>query len=207
MRGSIVAVMLALGLALCGAGCGRKPDAKIGTEGPEKASTVKRRKPMVVMDTSMGTMTIELWPDKAPRTVENFLSYVDKGFYDGTIFHRVIKNFMIQGGGFTTRMQQKETLPPIQNEARSDVKNERGTLAMARTSVVNSATAQFFVNVKDNDSLNHRDDTPDGFGYAVFGRVTDGMDVADKISLVKTGRNDAPVEQVVIRSVKRLEVE
>ena len=162
---------------------------------------------MVVMETSMGTMTIELWPDKAPRTVENFLGYVDKGFYDGTIFHRVIKNFMIQGGGFTTGMQQKDTLPPIQNEARSDVKNERGTLAMARTSVVNSATAQFFVNVKDNDFLNHRDDTPDGFGYAVFGRVTEGMDVADKISLVKTTPDDAPVEQVVIRSVKRLEAE
>jgi len=155
----------------------------------------------------MGTITIELWPDKAPRTVENFLSYVDKGFYDGTIFHRVIKNFMIQGGGFTTGMQEKDTRPPIRNEARSDVKNERGTLAMARTTVVNSATAQFFVNVKDNDFLNHRDDTPDGFGYAVFGRVTEGMNVADKISLVKTGRKDAPVEQVVIRSVKRFEAE
>jgi len=207
MRGPVVAVTLALGLALCGAGCGKKPDAKIGTEGPEKVSTVKRRKPMVVMDTSMGTITIELWPDKAPRTVENFLSYVDKGFYDGTIFHRVIKNFMIQGGGFTTGMKEKDTRPPIRNEARSDVKNERGTLAMARTSVVNSATAQFFVNVKDNDFLNHRDDTPDGFGYAVFGRVTEGMNVADKISLVKTGRKDAPVEQVVIRSVKRFEAE
>jgi len=207
MRGFVVAVILALGPVLCGAGCGEKSNARSVPQGSETANTAKRRKPMVVMETSMGTMTIELWPDKAPRTVENFLGYVDKGFYDGTIFHRVIKNFMIQGGGFTTGMQQKDTLPPVQNEARSDVKNERGTLAMARTSVVNSATAQFFVNVKDNDFLNHRDDTPDGFGYAVFGRVTEGMDVADKISLVKTTPDDAPVEQVVIRSVKRLEAE
>jgi len=163
--------------------------------------------PVVLMDTSLGTVKIELWPDKAPVTVENFLGYVDSGHYDGTIFHRVIENFMVQGGGFTPDMKQKPTGDEIKNEARSDVGNKRGTLALARTNVVDSATAQFFINVKDNDFLNHRNDTPDGFGYCVFGKVTDGMDVVDKIRAVKTGSSggydDVPVEPVVIQSAKQ----
>ena len=144
--------------------------------------------PVVLMKTSEGLIKIELWPGKAPETVKNFLTYVDEGFYDGTIFHRVIGNFMIQGGGFTPDMKQKPTHAPVKNEAAADVKNDRGTIAMARTGVVDSATAQFFINVVDNAFLNHKDNSPNGFGYAVFGKVIDGMDVVDKIKGVKTGR-------------------
>jgi cyclophilin family peptidyl-prolyl cis-trans isomerase len=160
--------------------------------------------PTVVMSTSLGKVTVELLADRAPVTVQNFLAYVDDGFFDGTIFHRVIPGFMVQGGGFGPDMRQKATRAPIKNEADNGVKNSRGTLAMARTSDVNSATAQFFVNLVDNGFLDHggRD-----FGYAVFGRVTAGMDVVDAIAKVKTGRNgphgDVPVEPVVIQSVKR----
>src|SRR3972149_3391924 len=136
--------------------------------------------PMVVMKTSMGTIKIELDEAKAPVTVKNFLAYVDEGFYDGTIFHRVIDGFMVQGGGFTADMTQKPTKPAIKNEAGNGLKNLRGTIVMARTSVVDSATAQFFINVVDNAFLDHRDETPGGFGYAVFGRVVEGMDVVDK---------------------------
>ncbi len=164
--------------------------------------------PVVTIETSHGTITAELFADKAPLTVENFLSYVDKGSYDGTVFHRVIPDFMIQGGGFTSEMSQKPTAAPIRNEARADVPNARGTLAMARTQVVDSATAQFFINLKDNAFLNHRDRTPQGFGYAVFGRVTDGMDVVDRIAQEPTGTHpsghrDVPQTPVVIRSVRR----
>lgn len=165
------------------------------------------KNPSVEMETSLGTIRIELWQDKAPQTVANFLAYADEGFYDGTIFHRVIGNFMIQGGGFSEDMQQKRTKSPIKNEARSDVGNKRGTIAMARTSDVNSATAQFFINVVDNDFLTHQDESPQGFGYAVFGAVTDGMDVVDKIKAVATttrrGMQDVPVEAMKILSVKR----
>ncbi len=140
--------------------------------------------PMVIMSTSMGDVKIELYPDKAPETVKNFLAYVNDKFYDGTIFHRVIPNFMIQGGGFTEDMQQKSVKPPIKNEADNGLTNDTGTLAMARTNVVDSATAQFFINVKDNDFLNY---TPQNFGYAVFGKVIEGMDVVRKIKKVKTG--------------------
>jgi len=170
-------------------------------------SAERKANPVVIMETSLGTMKIELWADKAPESVKNFLAYVDDKHYDGTIFHRVISNFMIQGGGFTPDMEQKDTKPPVKNEARSDVKNDKGTLAMARTSDVNSATAQFFINVKDNDFLNHRDETARGFGYCVFGKVIEGMDVVDKIKNVRTGTkghySDVPVEPVVIKSVKR----
>ncbi|HUW58798.1 MAG TPA: peptidylprolyl isomerase [Planctomycetota bacterium] len=163
--------------------------------------------PVVVMETSEGTVTIELWPEKAPITVKNFLTYVDEKSYDGTIFHRVIPNFMIQGGGFTPEMKQKPTHAPIKNEAKADVQNKRGTLAMARTGVVDSATAQFFINVVDNDFLNHRDETPRGFGYCVFGKVTSGMDVVDKIRKVKTTTRgpyeNVPVEPVLIKSMRR----
>jgi peptidyl-prolyl cis-trans isomerase B (cyclophilin B) len=161
--------------------------------------------PVVVMETSEGTIKIELWPAKAPKTVENFLSYVDEKFYDGTIFHRVIENFMIQGGGMTPNLADKKTHAPIKNEARADVKNVRGTIAMARTGVVDSATAQFFINVVDNSFLDHSGETPRNFGYAVFGKVIDGMDVVDKIKVVQTGQGDAPVKTVLIKSIRRAE--
>ncbi len=163
--------------------------------------------PVVVMETSEGAVTIELWADKSPITVENFLKYVDEKFFDGTIFHRVIPNFMIQGGGFTADMNQKKTHAPIKNEARADVGNARGTIAMARTSVVDSATAQFFINTVDNDFLTHTSKTPQGFGYCVFGKVTAGLDVVDKIAKVRTGNKagmqDVPVQTVTITSVTR----
>ena len=163
--------------------------------------------PMVVMKTSMGTIKIELDEAKAPVTVKNFLAYVDEGFYDGTIFHRVIDGFMVQGGGFTADMTQKPTKPPIKNEAGNGLKNLRGTIAMARTSVVDSATAQFFINVADNGFLDHRDDTSQGFGYAVFGRVVEGIDVVDRIKKVATtthqGMADMPAQPVMIESVRR----
>ena len=159
----------------------------------------------VMMTTTVGSMTIELDADSAPKTVENFLSYVAGGFYDGTIFHRVIDNFMIQGGGFTADMEQKSTQAPIENEANNGLKNQRGTIAMARTQDPHSATAQFFINVQDNDFLNHTGENMQGWGYAVFGKVTDGEDVLDKIRGVQTGsqagHQDVPVEPIIIESV------
>jgi cyclophilin family peptidyl-prolyl cis-trans isomerase len=161
---------------------------------------------VVILETSKGEIRIELDPGRAPKTVENFLAYVDAGHFDGTVFHRVIPNFMIQGGGFTADLAEKPTRAPIQNEAQNGLKNTRGTLAMARTNDPNSATAQFFVNLRDNDFLDHgsRD-----FGYAVFGRVSTGMDVVDAIAAVRTknqGRyENVPVEPVVIRSARRAE--
>jgi peptidyl-prolyl cis-trans isomerase A (cyclophilin A) len=163
--------------------------------------------PVVIMDTNKGQVTIELFADQAPITVENFLRYTDNNYYDGLIFHRVIDGFMIQGGGFDQGMVQKSTYDAIKNEASSDLANSRGTLAMARTSVVDSATSQFFINLVDNDFLNHVDESPRGFGYAVFGRVIDGMDVVDVIAKVATGTvrgyADVPNEAVVINSVRR----
>ena len=159
---------------------------------------------MVVFSTNYGDFTVELYPDKAPVTVENFLAYVDAGFYDGTIFHRVIPDFVIQGGGFTEDMQQKPTRPPIKNEADNGLKNERGTLSMARTMDVHSATSQFFINLQDNSFLDHgvRD-----FGYAVFGRVVEGMEVIDKIAAVPTGiragHRDVPREPVINNKASR----
>jgi peptidyl-prolyl cis-trans isomerase B (cyclophilin B) len=174
----------------------------------EKKMT-KNANPRVVLETSEGKITVELWADKAPLTAKNFLRYVDEKFYDGTIFHRVIDNFMIQGGGMTGDMKPKSTHEPIKNEAAVDLKNDRGTIAMARTQIVDSATSQFFINVKDNDFLNHRDKTPRGFGYAVFGKVVAGMDVVDRIKKVKTTtagpHRDVPATPVVIKSVRRLE--
>ena len=163
--------------------------------------------PTVVIETSEGTITAELWADRAPKTVENFLAYADKNFYDDTIFHRVIDGFMIQGGGMTESMKRKDTDAPIPNEASADQPNDRGTLAMARTSDVNSATSQFFINLQDNDFLNHTDDTPRGFGYCAFGQVIDGMDVVDAIGQVETtskaGHDDVPAKTVRITSVRR----
>jgi peptidyl-prolyl cis-trans isomerase B (cyclophilin B) len=172
------------------------------SEGP--ASGGEKKNPVVVMETSMGKITIELFEDKAPITVKNFLRYVDEKHYDSTIFHRVIENFMIQGGGFDTGFKQRETFKPIKNEASNGLSNKRGTIAMARTNDPDSATAQFFINVKDNAGLDRNEESA---GYAVFGQVTDGMDVVDKIKKVETGvrkgHKDVPVEDVVIKSVKR----
>ena len=158
--------------------------------------------PSVLLKTNHGDITLELDAAKAPKSVANFLAYVKSGHYDGTIFHRVIDNFMIQGGGMTAGMKQKSTLDQIENEAHNGLKNERGTIAMARTSDPHSATAQFFINVNDNDFLNHTAPTPQGWGYAVFGKVSNGMDVVDKIKKVKTGNagyhQDVPTEDVVI---------
>ena len=163
--------------------------------------------PKVVLDTSKGKIVIELYLQQAPETVVNFLSYVDAKFYDGTIFHRVIPNFMIQGGGFTADMRRKPGKGPIKNEADKGLKNERGTIAMARTAEPHSATAQFFINTVNNDFLNHKSKTRQGWGYAAFGRVIEGMDVVDAISAVKTTRyqqyRDVPVEAVVIKSATR----
>ena len=163
------------------------------------------KNPMVLISTSMGDIKVELNAEKAPISVQNFLSYVNDKFYDGTIFHRVIPDFMIQGGGFDKNMQQKSAKAPIKNEAGNGLTNDTGTIAMARTGVVDSATAQFFINVKDNTFLNHRDETPGGFGYAVFGKVVDGIDVVHKIEHVATankGMNqNVPVEAVVIKSI------
>ncbi len=163
-------------------------------------------KPVVVIETSLGDITVELDQDKAPKSVENFLGYVNDGFYDGTIFHRVIPTFMIQGGGFTPGMEKKPTRAPIQNEADNGLKNRRGTLAMARTGEIHSATGQFFINVKDNSFLDYKGDSAQDYGYAVFARVTEGMDVVDKIKDVKTGSmgpfQDVPTETVLIKTIR-----
>ena len=159
----------------------------------------------VTMETTMGTITLELDDAKAPATVENFVRYAQDGHYDGTIFHRVIDGFMIQGGGFTRDMNQKPTREPIRNEAMNGLKNRRGTIAMARTMVVDSATSQFFINLVDNAFLDFQMPTAQGFGYAVFGEVTDGLEVVDAIAKVPTGcvgpYQDVPVEPVVIEKV------
>jgi peptidyl-prolyl cis-trans isomerase B (cyclophilin B) len=159
-------------------------------------------KQRVKLETTMGDIILELDSDLAPRTVENFIQYVKDGFYDGTIFHRVIKGFMIQGGGLSASMSQKPTRPPISNEADNGVKNERGTIAMARTPDPDSATAQFFINTVDNSFLDFSAKTPEGWGYCVFGKVTDGMDTVDAIEGVRTtmkkGMQDVPETQVVI---------
>lgn len=165
--------------------------------------------PQVLMETSMGTVKIELFKDKAPISVRNFLSYVKEGYYDGLIFHRVIKTFMVQGGGLDADMQPKKTKFAIKNEATNGLSNKRGTLAMARTSVVDSATSQFFINVVDNPFLDNRGKSPDMFGYAVFGQVIEGMEVVDAIKEVKTGskggHSDVPVEPVFIKSMTIVE--
>jgi peptidyl-prolyl cis-trans isomerase A (cyclophilin A) len=188
---SVSFVVIALTFALAALPAGAQPKAEA-------------KKPVVTLETSLGSIVLELDAERAPISVANFLSYVDSGFYTGTIFHRVIPDFMIQGGGFSADMTQKPTKPPIKNEADNGLQNDTWTIAMARTSVVDSATAQFFINLKDNDFLNHggRD-----FGYAVFGKVTKGTDVVQKIAAVKTatkvGNQNVPVEPVVIKSAKR----
>ncbi|HAM61966.1 peptidylprolyl isomerase [Psychrobacter sp. 2Y5] len=162
--------------------------------------------PVVQLETSMGDITIELNEEKAPKTVENFLNYVNSGHYEGTIFHRVIDGFMIQGGGMDAQMNEKKTNAPIENEADNGLKNDKGTIAMARTQDPHSATSQFFINVKDNDFLNHSGKNMQGWGYTVFGKVTDGMDVIEKMRSVATGRfgmhADVPNEPITINSAK-----
>jgi len=165
--------------------------------------------PKVVFDTSKGKIVLELFPGNAPETVKNFLSYVDAKYYDGTIFHRVIPNFMIQGGGFTTDMKRKTPRAPIKNEADKGLKNDRGTIAMARTGDPHSATAQFFINSKNNDFLNYKNKTQQGWGYAAFGKIVEGLKTLDAISAVKTKTSgsfrDVPAEAVVINSARRQE--
>jgi peptidyl-prolyl cis-trans isomerase A (cyclophilin A) len=160
---------------------------------------------MIRFETTLGDFTIELFDKDAPQSVANFLRYIDDAFFDGTIFHRIVPGFVIQGGGFTEDMTQKRTQPPVKNEADNGLKNKRGTLSMARTNDINSATSQFFVNLKDNDFLDH---SRGNFGYAVFARVTAGMDVIDKIAAVETGRrrgfDDVPVDAVMMKSVRRM---
>jgi peptidyl-prolyl cis-trans isomerase B (cyclophilin B) len=189
-------------MAICGS---------LASAGSPQKTKAKENRPMVLMETSEGTIKIELWADKAPITVKNFLQYVDEKFYDGTIYHRVIPSFMIQGGGMSADMREKSNHAPIKNEATAELKNERGTLAMARTSVIDSATSQFFINLVDNSFLNHSSKTPQGFGYAVFGKVVEGMDVVDKIAAVKTGNKgmhqNVPTTPVLIKSVRRVNAE
>lgn len=161
---------------------------------------------LILLHTNFGDIKLELYPEKAPVTVENFVSYVNDKHYNGTIFHRVINGFMIQGGGFDTKMSQKPTKSPIKNEANNGLKNESGTIAMARTSDPHSASTQFFINVADNGFLNHTAESGQGWGYAVFGKVSDGMDVVEKIKAVKTttksGHQDVPVDDVIIESAE-----
>jgi peptidyl-prolyl cis-trans isomerase A (cyclophilin A) len=161
---------------------------------------------MILFETTLGDFKIEFFDKEAPISVANFKKYIEDGFFDGTIFHRIVPGFVIQGGGFTEDMSQKKTQPAIKNEADNGLKNSRGTLSMARTNDVNSATSQFFVNLKDNDFLDH---SRGNFGYAVFARVTEGMDVVDKIAAVETGRrkgfDDVPVEAVIMKSVRKVD--
>lgn len=184
-------------------GCKEENKAK-----ESKPVTNVTKETRVKMITSMGDIVIALNAEKAPKTVENFLKYVDNGFYENTIFHRVIKSFMIQGGGLTEDMNKKETLPPIQNEADNGLKNDLGTIAMARTGDPHSATAQFFINAKNNAFLDHKGKNPQGWGYCVFGKVVEGLDIVRAIensqTTQKAGRGDVPVTPIFIKKVERL---
>jgi cyclophilin family peptidyl-prolyl cis-trans isomerase len=208
-------MLAALGLVVtigCGGGSPPPPaeEPAPAEEKPaaETAAAPTGTNPMLEMRTSLGTMKIELYPDKAPKTVENFLQYTREGFYDGTVFHRVISGFMIQGGGFTPDMSEKETRAPIENEASNGLKNVRGSLAMARTGDPHSASSQFFINTVDNPFLDFTAETVQGFGYAVFGQVVEGLETLDAIKKVSTGsrrgQDDVPVAPVVIESVRVL---
>jgi cyclophilin family peptidyl-prolyl cis-trans isomerase len=203
MMKRLFAFIFALLFALVGLGssyANDKADAQTTTGGNMSAN------PKVLIETTKGNITVELDAAAAPKTVENILAYVNEGFYNGTIFHRVIPGFMVQGGGMTATMQEKANKrAPIQNEADNGLKNDRGTLAMARTSDPHSASSQFFINVNNNDFLNFRSKTPQGWGYAVFGKVTEGMDVVDAIAKVKTGNfgphSDVPAEPILMTKV------
>ncbi|NQT24841.1 peptidyl-prolyl cis-trans isomerase [candidate division KSB1 bacterium] len=198
--------------------CNANEASELKSETQPKEVQVTDQPIPIVIETSAGNIELELYPDKAPVSVKNFLGYVESGFYDNTIFHRVIRGFMIQGGGFDKDHAEKQSGEPIVNEAGNGLKNLRGTIAYARTNVVNSATAQFFINHGDNASLNHQNETQAGFGYAVFGKVTKGIEVVDKIAGVKTGTKkmtimyqgqkkqqpyqDVPLEPVIVKSIK-----
>lgn len=205
---ALLAAALAVGAACvkqeAASGNGGATGAK-GSSGPELKPG---EKPSVVFETSMGSFTMQLDPAKAPASVKNFLQYVDDGFYDGTIFHRVIPGFVVQGGGFSSDLEKKPTRGPVVNEASNGLKNVAGSVAMARTSVPDSATSQFYVNLRANPALDHRDMSPGGIGYTVFGHVTEGMDVVQKIASVPTGNQkgmgDVPKDAVVINSARRL---
>ncbi len=212
-RMTLGALLLAgLSLPIVGCGTGNEAATANNNKGidPMETETAQpaapQSPPAVIIETSKGAIELTLWEDKAPVTVSNFMAYVESDFYDNLIFHRVIDGFMIQGGGFDASMQQKKTRAPIKNEASSDAPNARGTIAMARTADVDSATAQFFINLVDNQFLNHRDKSARGFGYCAFGEVTDGMDVVDAIAKVSTGRHgmhaDVPTEPVVIKTIR-----
>ena len=216
-------LLLALGLSACGGGGATdsassesatdeaapaatepspmEPEAP-STEDPADLATPGA--PVVLMETTQGDIRIELYPQEAPESVANFLRYVEDGHYDGTIFHRVVRGFVIQGGGFTAEMQEKDTREPIENEARNGLRNERGTLSMARTMDPHSATSQFFVNTKDNAMLDHTAPTPRGWGYAVFGKVISGMEAVDRIEasdvVSRAGHNDVPDTPIVVES-------
>jgi cyclophilin family peptidyl-prolyl cis-trans isomerase len=205
----LLGATLLLAFAAAPLGAAAQAPAKPAAAGKTCAAKLKGPAPMKVrLTTSMGAITVELDKAKAPVSTENFVKYVDSGHYDGTIFHRVIDGFMVQGGGFTRDMQQKPTMAPIKNEAANGLKNDLYTLAMARTGVRDSATAQFFINVKQNDFLNYRDESPQGWGYAVFGKVVEGQDVVDKIRKVATGNagmhQNVPLEPVVIEKAECL---
>lgn len=190
-------------------GCNAQDAAtKQATEKETKSKTSGEKmsaNPIIKMITNKGTITIELNAEKAPLSAENMVNYVKDGFYDGLIFHRVIPGFMIQAGGMKPDMSEKANKAQIQNEANNGLKNDRGTLAMARTNIPHSASSQFFINLKNNDSLNHTSETPQGWGYAVFGKVTEGMDIVDEIAKVKTGNHgghsDVPMEAVIIEKM------
>ena len=187
--------------------------AAVSSPGPraEETEPAPEPNPMVLVKTNLGDFTIELYPDKAPITVENFLNYVEKKFYDGTIFHRVMPGFMIQGGGFLPDMVQKEPGAPIKNEADNGLKNEKYTISMARTNVIDSATSQFFINVVDNDRLDHKSKTPAGYGYAVFGKVVEGTAIVEAIKDVKTTKKghheNVPIKPVIISRIRVIEPE
>lgn len=199
MKGLIAALFFTLGFV--------RADVVPGNVSFQAAPPKEQKNVQIIIDTSLGSITAELYPEKAPITVSNMLAYIDAKFYDHTIFHRVIDGFMIQGGGFTRDMLQKKTNAPIKNEADNGLKNVRGTLAMARTMIVDSASSQFFVNLVDNAYLDFKNKSDQGWGYCVFGKVADGMDVVDKIAKVKTdfsGRYpNVPVEPVIINSIRR----
>ena len=212
MKTIATAVVLFFTMSLCGLNASVSTDGadskKIdkNTKGSEMQSvepTKKASNPIVELETTMGNIEIELYPEKAPKTVENFLKYVNDGFYDGTVFHRVIKGFMVQCGGFDKDMEQKKTRSQIAIESDNGLKNARGTIAMARTSNPNSATSQFFINAKDNDFLNYTASTTQGYGYTVFGKVIKGMETVDKIETAKTSSqnqmDDVPVSNIIIQ--------
>ena len=208
-RRNLLSLAFSLSLGLLASSALAAPEAaKAKDPGPaQKAKAVKVKNPVVIIETTYGTITAELQQDRAPETVKNFLEYVDAKHYDGTVFHRVIKGFMNQAGGYDADLNERPTRAPIKNEAANGLKNEPNTLAMARTPMPDSATSQFFINVGNNSQLNHTDDSMQGMGYCVFGRVLTGQDVVKKINEVPTGRRpngmgDVPTSPITIKSIR-----